>query len=301
MTTRVTRTAARLLAAAALVAAAGATAVQAPPAAAAACSGGTGVTVVVDFHQLGGGVVQKCDASGAGKTAKSLFDDAGFALAYVQRQPGFVCRVDNKPGSDAEACVNTPPQDAYWGLFWADGTSASWKYSTLGVSGLTLQDGQSVAFSWQGSAGTTPPGVKPPATATPSPSPSPKPSSSPRPSASAKPSSSPGSTSAAPTTGAEATGGSATPSQEAERSSKAKAKEKAKAERTGKGQDEQTASATPEAVSATASPVAATAAEPSEPRGGGLPGWALPAVLVALAGVGGATAYVRRRAGGSAP
>lgn len=298
MTTSVTRSAGRLLAAAALAAAAGATALHGSPAVAAACSGGTGVTVVVDFHQLGGGVVQTCDAAGAGKTAKSLFGDAGVALAYVQRQPGFVCRVDDKPGSDEEACVNTPPQDAYWGLFWADGTSSSWKYSTLGVSGLTLQDGQSVAFSWQGSAGTTPPGVKPPTTATPSPSPSPKPSSSPRPSASAKPSAAPGSSSAAPTTDVETTSGAATPSPAATRASK----DKDKAERSGTGKDERSLSATPEAVSASASPVAATAVGPSAPGGGdGLPGWALPAVLVALAGVGGATAYLRRRAGGSAP
>ena len=54
-----------------------------------------------------------CDAGGAGKTAAAQFAAAGFALTRVQRQPGFVCRVEGKPAEDP--CVNTPPTDAYWG------------------------------------------------------------------------------------------------------------------------------------------------------------------------------------------
>ena len=43
-------------------------------ASAAACASATGVTVVVDFNELGGGVQLKCDGSGGGDTAASLFD-----------------------------------------------------------------------------------------------------------------------------------------------------------------------------------------------------------------------------------
>ena len=91
------------------------------PAVAAGCSGSTGVTVVVDHHQLGGGVQQACDADGGGKAASTVFPDSGFPLTYVQRQPGFVCRVSGAPASDP--CVNTPPASAYWSLWWSDGKS----------------------------------------------------------------------------------------------------------------------------------------------------------------------------------
>ena len=88
----------RLVAALALVAS-GLVLQSRAPAVAAGCSGSTGVTVVVDHHQLGGGVQQACDADGGGKAASTVFPDSGFALTYVQRQPGFVCRVAGAPAS----------------------------------------------------------------------------------------------------------------------------------------------------------------------------------------------------------
>ena len=142
------------------------------PAAAAGCTGSGGVTVVVDFHQLGGGVQQACDADGGGKAASAVFPDSGFPLTYVQRQPGFVCRVSGAPSSDP--CVNTPPAGAYWSLWWSDGTSGSWTYSSTGVGSLTVPDGGYVAFSWQGQDGKAAPGVAPtPRTAPTTPSPPP--------------------------------------------------------------------------------------------------------------------------------
>ena len=47
-------------------------------------------------------------------------------------------------------CVSTPPANAYWGLYWSNGTSGSWSYSSLGVGSLTVPAGGSVAFAWQG-------------------------------------------------------------------------------------------------------------------------------------------------------
>ena len=141
------------------------------PAVAAGCAGSTGVTVVVDFHQLGGGVRQACDADGGGKVASTVFPDSGFPLAYVQRQPGFVCRVSGAPSSDP--CVSTPPATAYWSLWWSDGKSGTWSYASVGVGSLKVPDGGYVAFSWQGQDGKAAPGVAPaPRTAPSSPSPS---------------------------------------------------------------------------------------------------------------------------------
>jgi hypothetical protein len=171
------RLAARLVAAVVLTAAT--TALPVAPAHAAACTSADGVTVVVDYHELGGGVGQVCDAGGAGKSAAAQFADAGFALTRVQRQPGFICRVQGKPASDP--CVNTPPADAYWGLWWSDGKSGSWTYATQGVDSLTVPRGGSVALSWNGSASKSAPGVAPAKHASPSPSPTPTPTKQPSP------------------------------------------------------------------------------------------------------------------------
>ncbi len=161
----------RLLAALALVAS-GLVLQSQVPAVAAGCTGSTGVTVVVDHHQLGGGVQQACDADGGGKAASTVFPDSGFPLTYVQRQPGFVCRVAGAPSSDP--CVNTPPASAYWSLWWSDGKSGTWTYASTGVGSLTVPDGGYVAFSWQGQDGKAAPGVTPtPRAASSSPSPSP--------------------------------------------------------------------------------------------------------------------------------
>lgn len=163
------------LVAAVFLAAATLAVVPTSPAAAAACSSAEGVSVVVDFHELGGGVRQVCDTDGAGKYASAQFTESGFDLTRVQRQPGFVCRVDGLPSSDDEPCVNTPPADAYWGVWWSDGKSGSWSYSSQGVDSLKVPEGGYVALSWNNSSTKSPPGATPTAHAS-SPSPSPSPS-----------------------------------------------------------------------------------------------------------------------------
>ena len=173
------RLVARLVAAVCLTAAT--TALPVAPAQAAACASTDGVTVVVDYHELGGGVGQLCLEDGAGKYAATQFANAGFALTRVQQEPGFVCRVEGKPASDP--CQSTPPADAYWGLWWSDGKSGSWTYASTGVDSLKVPAGGSVALSWNGSATRSAPGATPPANASssPSPSPSPKPTKKPSP------------------------------------------------------------------------------------------------------------------------
>ena len=96
---------------------------------AAACESG-GVTVVVDYSRSGGnGTETTCVVAGGGDTASELFGAAGHELTRVQRQPGAVCRVDGLRTQDA--CVNMPPADAFWGLFWSDG-DGGWVFSRRG-------------------------------------------------------------------------------------------------------------------------------------------------------------------------
>lgn len=170
----------RLVAATFVVASTGATlaGATAAPASSATCADAGGVSVVVDFGALGGGVRTACDSAGAGKSAAALFGGSGFPLTYATRDVGFVCRVSGVPAADP--CINTSPGDAYWGLYWSNGTSGSWTYSSLGVQGLTVPAGGSVAWSWQGGS-TGPPGIAAPVHAqAPTPTPTP-PSATPSP------------------------------------------------------------------------------------------------------------------------
>jgi hypothetical protein len=257
------------------------------PAEATTCSTASGVSVVVDFHQLGGGVQTYCDVSGAGKYADAQFKDAGHTLTYVQNE-AFVCRVDGVPSSDP--CVRTPPADAYWSLWWSDGTSGTWKYSSAGVRSLKVPPGGYVALSWQGGSSQAPPGVAPKAhaTASPSPSQSPTPSpthppSSPTSHPTTAPPATPTSASAAPSTSPHASP-SHTPS----------------ATPLGHhltGGHHHSSSAAPSPASQAA---AASTPDLVEPTHSGLPGWVAPGLVALVFATAAAVVVVRRKgAGGS--
>ncbi|RYB95281.1 hypothetical protein EUA93_13605 [Nocardioides oleivorans] len=153
----------------------------APSASAATCTSSGGVSVVVDFRELGGGVITGCAADGGGKSAAAIFQSVGITLTYAQQSPGFVCRVNGAPAADP--CRNTSPANATWGLWWSDGTKAAWTYSPYGVGALTVPDGGSVGWSWQQdrpSGGAVPPGAAPPVNpASPTASPSASPTATP--------------------------------------------------------------------------------------------------------------------------
>lgn len=181
MTHRLSRLAAAVL----VTAAAGLTVLGiSSPASAATCSTASGVSVIVDFKQLGGGIQGTCVAGGGGQRASSLFPTAGFPIDYVQSQPGFVCRVSGLPTASDEPCVDTPPATAYWGLWWSDGKTGTWTFSSYGVSSLKIPDGGYVALAWKkGDAAAPPPGVAaaPHQAASPTPSASPTRTPSPSP------------------------------------------------------------------------------------------------------------------------
>ena len=148
--------------AAALLAATGV--LVAPPApvsaaAAVACSSADGVTAVVDFDGLGGGVSAGCAPDGAGKAASEVFRDAGYTLQYSQQpgMQGFVCKVQGKP-ADGDCAQN----DQFWSLWWSDGTDGQWHFSSQGAGSLDVPDGGYVAFAWhQGGGDAGPPAVAP--------------------------------------------------------------------------------------------------------------------------------------------
>jgi hypothetical protein len=156
-----------------------------PPAAAAgsSCTGRTGVSVVVDFGPLGGGTQQVCVPSGAGSNAAEVTSDGGFTVTFTNDGQPFVCRINGEPAQ--EDCNDTPPGNAYWGLFWSDGTSG-WTYSTRGATALEADDGWSIGWRFQDGGDLEKPSAGPHKTPPPSPSPSPS-SSTPKPTANPAP------------------------------------------------------------------------------------------------------------------
>lgn len=300
------------LVAATLVAAAGLVGVSAGPAAAAQCSG-SGVSVVVDFGSLGGGVQKGCDTRGANRSADKVFPAAGFPLKYAVREPGFVCRVKNTPTSDP--CGNASPTNAYWGLFWSNGKSGKWTYASSGVGGTKVPNGGFLAFAWQNGGDRDWPGASPvrskPAS-TPKPQPTKKATNAPTNKATNQSSSGSGSTSAnAP--------GQATPDQPSKTQAAAGAspqKKKAKAAKAKAAKKAKVKAKAKASASASASSSASAAADPSDDASpdansaekvnstftpeedqGGLPVWVPIGVIAVLAGAAGGTAWWRRRAG----
>ncbi len=273
-----------LAAAAVTVAAAGA--VLPSPAQASTCTSTTGVSVVVDFHQLGGGVQTFCDAGGAGDYAASQFEDAGHTLTYVNGEP-FVCQVDSVPDTQ---CARTPPANAYWSLWWSDGRSGTWKYSSTGVTSLKVPDGGSVALSWQGQSSQAKPRVTPPARTSGSPTSSPTTHPTLPSHSSTAPGQAPSSTtgSTSPSSGSSSTD----PQQAGRHGTNTKHPDPSKAGRgPGKASQgpDQTQAAGPDHQ------VVTSGRDSAGSDSGGLPGWVAPLVIAVLFAGAGAIALVRRK------
>jgi hypothetical protein len=259
------------------------------PAAAAACATGQGVTVVV-------GSKVSCDADG-GSPASGNFKDAGHSLTMVDRQPGFVCRVDGVPA--AASCVNTPPGDAYWGLFWSNGTSGTWTYASQGAGSLKVPAGGWVAFVFQNGGAKTYPGVDPVSAASApaaSAKPAAKPKAQPTPKAPTRPSVTPGATarpgakattpSTAPTSARPTPTPGTTPTASATPSATAPAPAASP-----------TAEAAPGDEADSTEPVERTSAETADGVSGPL-GWVAVALVIALLGGMGGVLWRRKAASG---
>jgi len=95
-----------------------------------ACPTSSGVTVVIDFQQLGGGIWIRC-APGSPATGLQALNDAGVAWTPTIRFPDFVCRIDGRPTAAVEPCANTPPATRYWS-YWTAPRGGTWTYSNQG-------------------------------------------------------------------------------------------------------------------------------------------------------------------------
>jgi len=138
----------------------------APAAQAASCEAGAGVTVVVDFASLGGGVGTRC-AAGDPDTGVQALTGAGYSpeRAVQERSGYFLCRIDGQPASDP--CQRAASSSAYWS-YWHARPGGSWTFSNTGPGSFDPAPGS--IEGWAYGAG-RPPSVAPPAAAQPPPAP----------------------------------------------------------------------------------------------------------------------------------
>jgi len=129
-----------------------------------ACHGDGGVTVVVDFGVLGGGVHTRC----APEPVSSGFDaltKAGFTYSGTVRFPGLLCRIDGKPSAQQDPCYNAPSPSFYWAYWTAPEPGGEWTYSDMGAGNRDPAPG--TVEGWAFSKGCTrKPGAPSPCAAT---------------------------------------------------------------------------------------------------------------------------------------
>lgn len=139
------------------------------------CPGGDGVTVVVDFQQLGGTPIVRCAPGDEPRTGLEALQDAGFQVEGTQRWgDAFVCRVEARPAAAEElpvegaegyreSCVDTPPTGAYWS-YWQAEDGGAWSYSAEGAASQQAASGgfEGWSFALNETQGSAPaPGVAP--------------------------------------------------------------------------------------------------------------------------------------------
>jgi len=154
--------------------------VSAPTAAAAAatagpgeCTDDSGVTVVVDFSDLGGDIVVRCVRGPDAMTGLETLRTAGFTVeGTVRWGNAFVCRIQGRPGPREtlefddeqyqEQCHNTPPAQAYWG-YWYAADGGQWRFSSQGASTRQVSEGgfEGWAFSLDENSGRRKPAYEP--------------------------------------------------------------------------------------------------------------------------------------------
>lgn len=95
------------------------------------CKTSSGVTVVVDFRGLGGGVAIRCSPVGSGATGLDALTAAGIPMTGVRGYGNsVVCQLYGKPSN---TCPRMPPASAYWS-YWKASNGGSWSYSQEGLS-----------------------------------------------------------------------------------------------------------------------------------------------------------------------
>lgn len=118
------------------------------------CKTSSGVTVVVDFRGLGGGVAIRCAPARSGATGLDALHAAGIPVTGSTGMYGdsVVCTLYGKP---KRVCPRMPPADAYWS-YWHASNGGSWTYSSDGLKSRTVIPGGFEGWSFAQGANVAP-------------------------------------------------------------------------------------------------------------------------------------------------
>jgi hypothetical protein len=122
-----------------------------------ACSDGRGITLVVDFQSLGGGVNVRC-APQPVSNGYDVFQRTNVSYETVSGKD-FVCKIAALP-EDAN-CSAYPPGNYYWSYWWAK-PGEQWQYSTKGAGAHKPSPGAYEGWSFVNSDTASPPRYPPP-------------------------------------------------------------------------------------------------------------------------------------------
>ncbi|HTZ88416.1 MAG TPA: hypothetical protein VMB05_17255 [Solirubrobacteraceae bacterium] len=97
------------------------------------CAPNTGVTVIVDDHELGEGKIYVGCAPGETANGVEALQRAGFTLQGTETFGlAFICRIDGEPTFAEQDCKGTPGPGAYWS-YWRGKPGGRWGYSGIGA------------------------------------------------------------------------------------------------------------------------------------------------------------------------
>lgn len=115
-----------------------------------ACADGSGVTVIVDFTDIGGEVVAGCAPSDPA-TGREALEAAGFSP--TNSPSGFICAIDAAPDPCPESF-----EGSFW-AYWHSTADGAWTSYTVGADSSDPVPGQ--LEGWRYNDGTVPPGIAP--------------------------------------------------------------------------------------------------------------------------------------------
>jgi hypothetical protein len=119
------------------------------------CEPDTGVTVIVDDHNLGEGKIYVGCALGEQANGAEALVHAGFhAEGTSEYGLGFICRIDGEPTPTEQTCEHTPGASAYW-TYWHGKPGGQWGFSGCGAESCKPAIGS--VEGWGFNAGTNKP------------------------------------------------------------------------------------------------------------------------------------------------
>ena len=107
------------------------------------CTATSGVVVAVDFGPWGGPLLRSCGSTPA--TGYALLNQGGWQTRGTEHDgPAFICRISyagyrhgiEYPTPGQQACVVTPPTNAYWAFWQAGPGQDTWNYSPAGAMSI---------------------------------------------------------------------------------------------------------------------------------------------------------------------